>query len=258
MQDYYSNDSNLQRYSTAELIALAQRLGIDVSPDLDRPFIIDELLEYAPCLNIYQEENPFNPEDFGTTILKSVDNTLEEFETTAELPKQYNLTFIETLVRDPLWVFVYWELRNIEKKQIERQADFEEYFLRVKLFECKYSDGRENLFTVPVGTQDNSRYLNFPPDTPCRTLCKNLNSGNFQVELCASYGKKKSIIASSKPFELPCILSFSEDEFSGIFNNPFIIASGLNDLPILRNIERTLNTHTDRKMKRPTHASERQ
>ncbi|GMO25552.1 MAG: hypothetical protein Ta2F_00890 [Termitinemataceae bacterium] len=250
MQDFLSNEPYLQRFSTDELVALAERLGIELSLDKDRLFIIDELLEYAPCLNIYQEENPFDAADFKNIGLHTSDSTAdtanvpEEIEV-AKLPEQYNITYIEVLVRDPLWVFVYWEIRASVKQEIEKTANFNSYILRVKLFECTMGSKCQNLFSIPVTVSDNSLYVNFPPDGPCQAICKTRQDAVFQVELCAVLGVNIEVITVSKPFTLPHILAIPGSNDPLLQDNFFIKASGLDDINVMRTSERTLSFRLD-------------
>ncbi|GMO41176.1 MAG: DUF4912 domain-containing protein [Termitinemataceae bacterium] len=240
MQDNFINESNLQKYSTDELIMLAKRLDIDIHPNVDRLFIIDELLESAPCLDIYQDDQGENKKISKKSLQSEQINHVDS-ELTSEIPKQYNLTFIETLVRDPLWVFVYWEIRNIEKKQIESKPGFQGYLIKVKLSNSKFEDDASGLFTVAVDNNDTSRYLNFQSDSQCRTLCKNMNNASFQVELCLLRDGKTSVVCVSKPFVLPRILGFPGENSGELQNNKFAVISGLDDIPVLRNTERSLN-----------------
>lgn len=235
MWDSDSNQNYLQRLSTPELILLAERFGFEVSSDLDRLFIIEELLEYAPCLNIYQEEKRFTPVDFSEPLVQS-----EEIECPppSNLPKQYNVTSIDTLIRDPVWIYVFWEIRNVDKKQIEKQDDFDTFFLRVRLHQCKLDVEFRNLFLVPIDSSDTSRYLNFPPDGPCRTICKQKSDSAFQVELCAQIGKATSVLATSTPFRLPKTLEISGENDDYLKTNKLMRLSGLDDLPVLRTTDR--------------------
>jgi hypothetical protein len=235
MWDFDSNQNYLQRLSTPELMLLAERLGFEVSSDLDRLFIIEELLEYAPCLNIYQEEKRFTASDFSEAIAPGEDI---ECPLPSNLPKQYNVTYIDTLIRDPVWIFVFWEIRTVDKKQIEKQDDFETFFIRVRLHQCKLDLEFRDLFTVPIDSADTSRYLNFPPDGPCRTICKQKSDSEFHIELCAQIGKRVSVLATSSSFKLPKTLEISGENGDDLKKNNLMRLSGLNDLPVLRATDR--------------------
>ncbi|GMO60942.1 MAG: DUF4912 domain-containing protein [Termitinemataceae bacterium] len=252
MWDFDSNHNYLQRFSTPELIALAERFGFDVEPDMDRLFIIEELLEYAPCLNIYQEEQlTVTTHDFDASMMAGEGPCDLECPLPADLPKQYNVTYIDTLIRDPVWIFVFWEIRHVDKKQIEKQEYFENFFIRVRLHQCKLDREFRNLFTVSIDTSDTSRYLHFPPDGPCRTICQQKSDSAFQVELCAQFGKGTGsppdvqVLATSPSFRLPKTLEIPGENEDLLKHNKLIRLSGLDELPVLRN--------TDRQSRLPLH-----
>jgi hypothetical protein len=219
------NLSYLERLSTDELNELAVHFGIDIPPDLERVFIIEELLDNAPCLTFYQSGNAdtsviasaFNPPADTAAPATSVangsaeDTNAEDTEadsavqpySAAELPESYNITYIDVIVRDPLWVFVFWEIRDADRRAYERQAGFRGYFLRVNLDSCKMGLAVSSLYTVPVDISDSEWYINFPPDSPCRRLCGGAEAAAFNVTLCAARTGGTDVLASSVPFSLP-------------------------------------------------------
>jgi hypothetical protein len=218
--------SYLESLTTRELIRIADREGIDIPPDLERVFIIQELLE-----NDRPEDLP-EPEE--QSKLSPV-----------PLPKQYNMTYLEVLLRDPLWVFAFWEIKRHDKELFENSEGFEGYCLRVSSAEPpvsgrKTSEERaflsETVFTVSVGTEDSAWYLGFPPQ-----------GGEFYVELCVRLRNSrdpdrdgtdlllKSLIAS-KPFFMPRLFNPSENEET--LKNPLIRLSGAEYFSLLRNTDR--------------------
>ena len=200
----------LERLSNAELLKLADLSGIDVPPVLDRTIVIEELLDAAgesPPANSYSynTEAPKRPRPpAGQTI-------------TAPLPKQYNITYIEVLIRDPLWAFAFWEINAHDRETHEGAPDFDGYCLRAK------AKARDHLsFTVPVEPGDSAWYLGFPPE-----------GGRYTVELCAIRKDTPLVLAVSKPFRLPTL---PEGPASG---NPLLRLSGIEEFTILRNTERS-------------------
>ncbi|MDR2842390.1 MAG: DUF4912 domain-containing protein [Spirochaetaceae bacterium] len=233
--DLSDSQNRLQRFNISELVTLAKSYGIEVSPNQDRLFLIDELLEHVPCLNIYPDGKPFSAADFFGDLVRIEDTDIAAEAPPSKLPAHYNLTCIETLVRDPLWVYVFWEINGKEKKEIEKNFIFAGYALRVNLFECKKQGDLGHLFTVNVGKHDVSWYLNFPPDGPCRAVCGHRENATFQIELCALFGKDVSVLAKSEPFLLPSLLTVQAENELESLKNKFITNSGLRDLQILRN-----------------------
>jgi hypothetical protein len=219
--------SYLESLTTRELIRMADREGIDIPPGLERVFIIQELLE-----NDVREKVP-EPEE--RSKLSPV-----------PLPKQYNITYLEVLLRDPLWVFAFWEIKNHDREIFENSGDFEGYCLRVSSTEYVYSSddktaaermpSMETVFTVSVGVEDTAWYLGFPPQ-----------GGEFSVELCArlrnpresgrngSYFSLKPL-AVSRPFSMPRLFNPPENEET--LKNPLIRLSGADYFSVLRNTDR--------------------
>jgi hypothetical protein len=201
----------LERLSTGELIKLADAHGVDIPPDLARPIIIEELMELASENEVKEEK---------TQVLRD-----KRFSDSAPLPKQYNITFIEVLIRDPLWSFAFWEINSNDKEGYEKSAGFDGYILRVS------PAGRDAaaaaaIFTIPVGNSDTAWYLGFSP-----------SGGSFKVELCALYGEMTEVLAVSRPFYMPLLLN--PLEYNREQGNALIFLSGIEDFPILRNTDRS-------------------
>ena len=203
---------------------IADRYGIDIPPGLERIFIIEELLDMA------REEEP---EEGGERPVCAVD-----FSETAELPKQYNITFLEVMIRDPLWAFVFWEVKGHDKEIHEGAPDFGGYCLRVIPLERSLGNKKEKPFTVFVGINDRAWYLGFPPA-----------EGHYQVDLCVLRGEEEIVLAVSRPFMLPRLLSRPDakdgDGFlmvAGVYRNPLARLSGAGDFPVIRNADRLSRT----------------
>jgi hypothetical protein len=169
--------ARLESLSTGELLRLADREGIDIPPDADRVSVIHELLECAGT-----EKAPPPPEQ----------EKKKGAEGPAPLPQRYNLTCLEVLVRDPLWVFAFWEIRDGIRKKYEDSPDFGGYFLRVRGVPRK-GESAPSDWTVAVARGDHGRYLGFPP-----------TGGAYVVELGAKM-KTPEMFASSEVFDMPSL-----------------------------------------------------
>jgi hypothetical protein len=218
MDDSRLKRSYLETLTTSDLVKLADRYAIDIPPDLDRVFIIEELLDLETEL------------DFGREAESSlVETGIPE---PVPLPKQYNITFIEIMIRDPLWVFVYWEIKTYDRALYENAYDFGGYQLKVSPLGVLPPSGVQDpetdaSFVVAVENGDTAWYLGFPP-----------SGGRFKVELCVIRGDETLVLAASRPFRLPKMLDPPNSTASGIDENPLIRLSGLDELPVLRNTDR--------------------
>jgi len=244
----------LKSLTTDDLIKMADNLGVDVPFDLDRIFIIEEILD---IIREEEERSSLSPE------IEMVDSGINE---SVPLPRQYNITFIKVLVRDPLWAFVLWEIKSQDKEQLEKSQDFSGYYLKVspvggstagssqprtsgRDFHPNKADNvsrsildAEGVFTVPVGTEDNAWYLGFNPSpvTGKDTLKNNKDNGlQYKVELCAVLKDTELVLVTSNFFKLPRLYelpsSLEDNEFT---RNPLCRLSGYGEFHILRNSER--------------------
>ena len=210
----------LESLSTDELIKLADDNGTDIPFGLERIFIIEELLELF---------NADKPDDSGD---------IEEgpaFPETAILPKQYNISFIDVIIREPLWVFAFWEIKSHDREIQENAAGFIGYCLRViPLGENGKETAYDNSFTVPVDIEDCARYLGLAEHSSLDWTSP--AAGCYAVKLEAMRGKSLIPIASSKPFYLP---KLSDNEmFISLKGNPLNRLSGIQDLEIIKSTDR--------------------
>ncbi|MDR1910043.1 MAG: DUF4912 domain-containing protein, partial [Spirochaetaceae bacterium] len=205
---------------------------IDVPGGLERIFIIEELLD------LVREDEPGGGE--GTLE----DPLLPE---PSLLPRQYNITYLNVLIRDPLWVFVFWEIKAADREAWEKAGDFGGYFLKVFPVDRTGRPTIEALtpFVVSVGADDNSRYLGFPPlewkaSEPRAPESRSAASW-FRVELRRLMGEAEIPVVQAAPFRLPALLP-PQGEWSG--QSRLRILSGLDDIPVLRNADRLSRAHS--------------
>jgi hypothetical protein len=224
----------LESLSTDELLRMADHYGLDIPPDLDRIFIIEELLDFAA-------ENKGEGEDSLEDAPAAAD-----FLESAALPKQYNITFIEAMIRDPLWVFVFWEVKSADREVFENAEDFDGYYLKVSPWgreepavreKISPEDAlREGVFFVPVGADDTAWYLGFPPAG--ETGAK--GDKRYKVELCAGRRGEEILLAVSGPVKLPDLPESPgwKKNQEGVYGNPLVCLSGAGDFRIIRNGDR--------------------
>ena len=209
------NAAHLESLTTDELVRMADTHGIDIPPGLERIFIIEELLELAA----YEME--MNEEYIESPPSKPPES--------AVLPKQYNITYLETLVRDPLWVYVFWEVKGADREVFEKAADFTGYFLKVSPWNRNAPD---EIFTVPVSPEDSARYLGFPVADDKGSVRR-----SYKIELFAGRGAEDVFLTACSPFTLP-MLSPRIDKTDKIVDSSLIQLSGIDELHILRNGDR--------------------
>ena len=206
----------LESLSTGELVKLAEGIGIDIPAGLERIFIIEELLESSNAgEREARDDIEINP----------------SYSEAVALPKQYNISYVEVVIRDPLWVFVFWEIKGHDREIHENSGDFKGYCLRV----VPLSEGEtipkstENSFTVAVGADDNARYIGFAEDSP-------QGGSRYIIKLSAICGDLELQLAASLPFNLPRLVD--KEIISDMDKNPLIRLSGARDLSTIKNTDR--------------------
>jgi hypothetical protein len=225
MEEPHLTRPYLESLSADELVKLADSFGIDIPPGLERIFIIEELLALT----------------FGDEFVSEDDlEDSPDFTGDAALPRRYNISYIEVMIRDPLWAFVFWEVKGHDKELYEKAPDFGGYRLKViPLAEGnaspreRFTTDWENSFTVPVGADDSAWYLGFPPA-----------EGRYMVELCALQGEKEIPLIFSRPFKMPRLLEMPSrkaglpGDIQDIYRNPLACLSGARDFAVIRNTDR--------------------
>jgi len=117
--------SYLETLSSADLIALADDYGIDLPDNLNRRFIIGELLDVSSEFEQASESEP----------IFEITSQEEEPEDNGELPESFNETCISVILRNPVWAFVYWDISEAALKKIEESGRFKNLVLRISYFE---------------------------------------------------------------------------------------------------------------------------
>ncbi len=214
MDDSTVKRAYLETLSSEDLAYLAEELGLDLPPDLNRLFVIEEILEAT------EEQKGDTVEDLEET---SIDEAI--FQRKEKLPETYNSTFINVLLRDSVWAFVFWEIKKQDKQIYQQTLDFEGYYLKIlSIVPGKLDMG--DFFIIDIDSSDQSWYVCFPS-----------SKGWFKVELWVKKGKKEYLLASSLPFRIPCAKIPSPGELDSHPFAPILRLSGIEDLHITRSVD---------------------
>lgn len=139
--------SYLESLTSAELLDLADEYGIEIPVGLNRRFIVGELLECS-CEN-----------QGGGGLLEAASAMEEE----TGLPSGYNENQISAIVRNPVWAYVMWDIRDSDLSAARRAAFQQMLCIRALRFENTKSPEPAEYFDLPVSSDDRDRYVFIPP-----------------------------------------------------------------------------------------------
>lgn len=135
------------------------------------------------------------------------------------LPEYYNDTRIVILLRDPLWVYAYWDLSKTQVQNLREEPFFEGFFLRVNLFHGEQLENSKVLdfFDIPVEENDNSWYINL-----------NRTGIDYCVELRCRVMHSDQLLAISNTVHSPLgYFARNQEEFCNEPDTMMLMLSGL-------------------------------
>lgn len=190
MKEECINRSYLETLSFSDLIILADKYGIDVPENLDRRFLISEILEIV-------EE--FNNSDDDMTISSEVVVHDE-----IVLPKNYNETQVSCVLRNPAWLFVYWNISEADSKAIKSNPG---HVLKLRICSMAAMDDLkpEEAFEIQCSTTGQEQYVLLPQGKKF-----------IKVELINCTIGTIDVMAFSPVIEIPQVLNVEENLMSGI------------------------------------------
>ncbi len=210
----------LQELTLEALREVARSEEVLFDPGVSRETLIELILEE-------EEEEKTDRQSTNNAAMrvseKKFENIKDEAETGSsdfELPESYNETKIKLLLRDPLWAFSYWDLKESDIEKIENLPDCT-LFLRVYQVSGGKEAGRRwtEPFEIPVKLTDRSWYINLP-----KTGLK------YELQLIVRTGDDEKVLCKSNAVESPTISinptadSISDEQFRTILS-----VSGLED-----------------------------
>lgn len=220
------------------LHALADRMGLSLPPDLERVFVVEEILDAieedseerrAPGLSAARMEET----KFSCSDALDMEACLEA---ASGLSPTYNDTSIKVLVRDPSWAFAFWEIAESERQALQSGDGAIDLFLRV----CETTDegapiGKQEFFDIPISEDDRQWYINLPK-----------SKTRYRIDLCARLDGKVKALARSKNVAVPRQLLDENWKRLGPGSAELLRLSGLESLDIepkeLENPQRILHS----------------
>ncbi|WP_407426187.1 DUF4912 domain-containing protein [Treponema sp.] len=183
----------LETLSSADLIALADDYGIDIPDNLNRRFIIGELLEVAA--ELAQDSNDIQSMKEDENIASTAD----------ELPVSFNETQISVILQNPVWAFVYWDISSEAVKKISESSKMKHLFLRVSYFNNEEDTVPVKYYDLQTTIENREQYVFLEPG------CK-----YFRIDLVASFSDETTDnLTVSRKVALPEIPAVFAKAFPG-------------------------------------------
>ena len=186
MEELDLSRKKLESLTNDELNKLADEYDLEIPSNLNRNFIIGELLEYAQELeDAAQSDGEMNYVDF--------DETDDDEESDFQLPRSYNETKINAVLRDPAWVYAFWDISEADIQSFEDNEDFSNLCLHVAFFDDENSETQSDSIDLMVSLEDRNQYI-----------LLSSSKKNFVLSLEAYYtGKPTLTLARSKRISVP-------------------------------------------------------
>ena len=200
--------ASLEKLSFSDLVQLADEYGVDVPEDLDRRFLIAELLELAEESNHREDE---------MIIATEADD-----QQPLVLNGNFNETQVSCVLRNPAWLFVFW---NLNDNDYSRVSDNPSGSLKLRI--CSFNDPKdtkpEEAFEVQTPSQSQEQYVLLPKGKKF-----------IKVELIYVSGGNGEVIAFSPLVAVPQGASLVNDLQPGREEDfsPVIELSGIKELLI--------------------------
>lgn len=182
------DSEKLSLLSDDELSHLAEKMGIYVPDGLERVFLIEEIVdafEDDTAEKAFSHDAPDHVEEKKLTGTGFIPGRLEEI----AIPDNYNETAINAIVRDPLWIFAFWDIAEIPRNKI--LAEVEEPRLILRVIEMADTDASFH-HDIAVSFDDRKWYINVP--YPKRS---------YRIDLCVAKFQKIKVLAHSNVVHMP-------------------------------------------------------
>lgn len=140
--------SYLETLSTADLLELAEEYDLDIPEQLNRRFIISELIEIADELNEQNDDD--------------IEENIENVETTQDLPFSYNETTIDVVLRNPAWAYVYWDISASDIQDVINAKGFSKLLLKILFWESESFDSLVDICELTISVEDRAQYVFLP------------------------------------------------------------------------------------------------
>lgn len=174
------NRAFLETLSFSDLVKVADEYGIDVPDDLNRAFLIGEIIEVVSDM-----ENSMSQQEM---IISDEEFIAEEKEMSV---RSYNITEVQIMLRNPAWAFVYWNISDSDRISLDK-AFISQMMLRISSFSEKDQIKPDDFFDIQISKEDDGQYVLLPA-----------GKKYFRIDLLFNIDGIIDILSSSKVMEMP-------------------------------------------------------
>ena len=170
----------LESMTTSDLLVLGDKFGIEIPDNLNRTLIIGEILEAAEEFKVPEKQS-------------SVQITEDDTPVPDQLPESYNNTYIDAIIRNPAWLFAFWDIKESDIASVKLRRDFESIFLHISFFDAPNNE--EPAESIDIKTDF---------DTKEQSILLPSGKRWLKIDLALSFkGKLPEVLCSSRMIELP-------------------------------------------------------
>lgn len=190
------NLESLHSMATDSLLEFAKRMGLDLPDGLERPFIIEEILDA-------REEERYGAVEGSLSTLSGLDSlpaVNPEGQADAEQGTEkglcdirYNESSIQAVLKDPSWAYLSWDLRE-DENAFQHEQDGKGFSIRVIELASPQDPPKNALswFDFAISPQDGEWYVNLPED-----------GMSYAFELSSGTNKDRKVLARSNIVQTP-------------------------------------------------------
>ena len=177
-----------------ELAHIADKGNINVLQDMDKESLVSVIFEALEEERLDREgNNNLTIQVEAKKFAVSQDQELFlDFGDNVELPDRYRETRLGLMLRDPSWVYCYWDIEDRVLDELKENGEYSGLILRVT--ELAAPDwGRDSSvewFDIPIQVGDLRRYINLPSEDTF-----------YGIEIFALLGEKEALIVRSNIIE---------------------------------------------------------
>lgn len=177
-----------------ELSSIADNGNITVLQDMDKESLVSVIFEALEEERLDREgNNNLTIQIEAKKYAVSQDQELFlDFGDNVELPDRYKETRLVLMLRDPSWVYCYWDIEERILNELNANNEYSGLILRVTELAASDwgNDSYVDWFDIPIQFGDLRRYINLPSEDTI-----------YGVEIYAQLGDKEALIVRSNIVE---------------------------------------------------------